>query len=170
MTLATQLIGVLGAVVLVSLLVQGTLTRATFAASTAALATVVVALLGLQGLFPAAKLALANAKAQRALTPAQIAAGSSAGLGINGAFIDWGLGQMGAGTEPFFVVGTNPTAAQYMANNALPRLMATRRQDATWIVFYDTTPRKAGYRRAQFASYAKYQPTFSIARLKRPKP
>lgn len=170
MTLATQLIGVLGAVALIALLVQGTLTRRTFAASTAALAAVVVTLLGVQGLWPAAKLALANAKAQRALTPAQISAGASAGIGINGGFVDWGVGQMGPGREPFYVIGSNPTAAQYMANSALPRLMAKRAQDATWLVFYDTTPRKAGYRRAQFATYTKFQPTFSIARLRSPKP
>jgi hypothetical protein len=165
-TLAIQILGVLGAVALVALLVQGTLTKTTFAASTAALAAVVVALLGLQGLWPAAKLALANAKAQRALTPAQIAAGSSAGIGINGSFADWAVSQMGRGREPFYVVGQNPTAAQYMANNALPRLMTKRAQDATILIFYDTTPREAGYRRSQFESFVKYQPTFSIAKLK----
>ena len=48
--------------------------------------------------------------------------------------------------------------------------VAKGRQDATWVVFYGTTPHKAGFRRAQLAKYVKYQPTYSIAKLKAPAP
>lgn len=169
MTLLTQVVGVLGAVALIALLVHGNASRTTIARSTAALAAVVVGLLGLQGLWPAAKTANANAKAQRALTPAQITAGSEAGIGVNGPFIDWALAQMGPGDEKFFVAGPNASAAQaFMGYKALPRLMAKGARNATWVVFYETTPHKAGFRRAELARYVKYQPTFSIAKLKAP--
>jgi hypothetical protein len=168
-TLLTQVVGVLGAVALIALLVHGTASRTTIASSTAALAAVVVGLLGLQGLWPAAKTANANAKAQRALTPAQITAGSEAGIGVNGPFIDWALAQMGPGNDRFFVAGPNVSAAQaFIGYKALPRLMAKGPRDATWVVFYETTPHKAGFRRAELARFVKYQPTFSVAKLKAP--
>lgn len=173
MTLLTQVVGVLGAVALIALLVHGNASKATIARSTAALAAVVVALLGLQGLWPAAKTARASAKAQRALTPAQITAGTEAGIGVNGPFIDWALAQMGAGSESFFLAGPDTSAAQaFMGYKALPRLMAKGRQDATWIVFYGTTPHKAGFRRAQLATHVKFpgQPGFSIGRVKAVRP
>jgi hypothetical protein len=168
-TLLVQVAGVLGAVALIALLVHGNASRPTIAASTAALAAVVVGLLGLQGLWPAAKAANANANAQRALTPAQITAGSEAGIGVNGPFIDWAIAQMGGGSDTFFVAGPNVSAAQaFMGYKALPRLMAKRARAATWVVFYETTPHKAGFRRADLAQYVKYQPTYSIAKLKAP--
>jgi hypothetical protein len=170
-TLLTQVVGVLGAVTLIAVLVHGKASKATIASSTAALAAVVVALLGLQGLWPAAKLARANAKAQQALTPAAITAGSEQGIGVNGPFIDWALGQMGAGSEPFFIAGPDTSAAQaFMGYKALPRLLAKSAGEATWVVFYGTTPHKAGFRRAQLATHVTYQPTFSIAKLKAARP
>ena len=169
MTLLTQVAGVLGAVALIALLVHGNASRTTIARSTAALAAVVVGLLGLQGLWPSAKLATTNAKAQRALTPAQITAGSEAGIGINGPFIEWALAQMGTDREPFFVAGPNVSAAQaFMGYKALPRLMAKGARQTTWVVFYGTTPQKVGFRRAELARVKTYQPTYSIARLKAP--
>jgi hypothetical protein len=166
-TLLVQVVGVLGAVVLVALLVHGNASKTTIASSTAAVAAVVVALLGLQGLWPAAKTARASAKAQRALTADQITAGTEAGIGVNGPFIDWALQQMGPGDATYILAGPDVSAAQaFMGYKALPRLLARGRQDATWVVFYGTTPHKAGYRRAQLASYVKYQPTYGIAKLK----
>jgi hypothetical protein len=168
-TLLTQLVGVLGAVALIALLVHGRASRTTIASSTAALAAVVVALLGLQGLWPAAKLANTNAKAQRALTPAQIIAGSDSGIGVNGPFIEWALAKMGADRDPFYVAGPNVSAAQaFMGYKALPRLMARRAREASWVVFYETTPQQAGFRSTELTRLQKYQPTYSIARVKAP--
>jgi hypothetical protein len=76
---------------------------------------------------------------------------------------------MGPANDQFFVAGPAASAAQaFMGYKALPRLMAPRARAATWVVFYDTTPHKAGFRRAELANFVKYQPTFSIAKLKAP--
>jgi hypothetical protein len=51
-TLAIQLLGCAGAVLIIAMLVRGDTSRPAIAASTAVVATIVVALIGLQKLWP----------------------------------------------------------------------------------------------------------------------
>jgi hypothetical protein len=57
---------------------------------------------------------------------------------------------------------------QWLSYRMLPRLAVEKPQKGTWLIFYNTTPRKAGFRRSQISDLRIYQPNFSIARLEDP--
>lgn len=164
MTLAIQLLGCVGAVLVIALLVRGDTNRPTIAVSTAVLATVVVSLVGLQGLWPTAQKHLAAAKAQRNLTPVDIATGGGRTAGINADFVEWAAGQT-AGAKTYTLVPFDPTVHQWISYRMLPRLERRHAAKGDWLVFYNTTPARAGYRRSQLSDIRIYQPKFSVARL-----
>ena len=164
MTLAIQLIGCVGAVFLVALLLHGDTSRRTLAVSAAGLASVVVALLGIQGLWSTAQQQRAVAKGQQQLTAAQANTQGALAIGVNADFVEWVAGQTGR-RDSWYLVGQDPTVIQWLSYRMLPRLTLERPRKGTWLVFYNTTPRKAGYRRTQLTDLRTYQAGFAIARL-----
>jgi hypothetical protein len=164
-TLDLQLLGCVGAVVLIGLLVHGDTSRRTIAVSAAGLAAVVVALVGIQGLWTTAQTQRALAKSQRRQTEAQVNTAGGRAIGVNADFVEWIVTQAGP-HDSWYLVGQDPTVIQWLSYRMMPRLTAERPQKGTWLVFYNTTPRKAGYRRAQLSDLRKYQPRYEIARLK----
>jgi hypothetical protein len=167
MSLAVQLLGCAGAAVVIALLVHGDTTRNTVAVSTAVLGAVVVSLLGLQGLWPTAKRHLETAKQQRELAPAAVRMGGGRQIGVNADFVEWAAAQ----TRPrdrFYLLPRNDSVMQWLSYRMLPRLADARPQKGTVLVFYNTTPRKQGYRPSDLTDLRTFQPRFSIARLKEP--
>jgi hypothetical protein len=164
MSLVVQLLACAGAVGVVAILVHGDMTRTTVAASTAAVATVVVALLGAQGLWETGKRHVDVGKEQRNYPPAQLHAGGATAIGVNGGFVDFALAQIRP-DDSFYILPKNDTVQQWLGFLALPRLAATRREDASVLVFYDTTPRREGFHAGQLTSVKTYQPKFSVARV-----
>jgi hypothetical protein len=164
MSLLVQLLACAGAVAVVAMLVHGQVKSTTIAASTAAVAAVVVALLGAQGLWATGKLHYDNAKLQRDYPSTQLHAGGATAIGVNGGFVDFALGQIKP-SDRFYILPKNNTVQQWLGYLALPRLAAVRRRDANVLVFYNTTPRKQGFRKGQLTGLHTYQPRFSVARL-----
>jgi hypothetical protein len=85
-------------------------------------------------------------------------------IGVNAPFVEWAVQQTST-RDNWYLVGRDPTVMQWLSYRMLPRLAVERPQKGTWLVFYDQTPRKAGYRRAQLDDLRKYAPGFEIARL-----
>ena len=164
MSLVVQLLGCVGAIALVAMLVHGGLTRSTVAASTAAVATIVVALLGVQGMWETGKRHVEVGKEQRKYPPAQLHAGGATAIGVNGGFVDFALAHIRA-DDSFYILPKNDTVQQWLGFLALPRLAAVRRQEASVLVFYNTTPRKQGFRNGQLTDLKTYEPKFSVARV-----
>jgi hypothetical protein len=167
-TLAIQLVALAGAIVVVAALLRGDASRRTIAASTAAVATVVVGALGLQPLWPTARKHVEVAKGQRALPPLEVAAGGGRAIGVNADFVEWARNQV-TGGDRFYLVPSDDTVMQWLSYRMLPRLAAERPQRGTVLVFYDTTPEKAGYAKSALSDVRMYQPKFSTARLETPK-
>ena len=65
------------------------------------------------------------------------------------------------------VVGPAGSAEPDWEVGTLARLMLPRPEKGTWLVFYNQTPRKAGYKRSQLDDLRQYAPGFAIARLDR---
>jgi hypothetical protein len=166
--LAVQLLGCAAAVLLISLIVRGDTSRSSVAASTAVLATVVVSLVGLQGLWPTAKQHLTVAKQQRRISHYEVTVAGGRALGVNADFVEWAVGQT-ALTDRWVLASKDATVMQWLSYRMLPRLATQKPQKGTVIVFYGTTPQKAGYAMSQLTDMRSYQPTFSIARLKDPR-
>jgi hypothetical protein len=167
-TLAVQLLGCAGGVLVIALLMRGEVSRNTVALSTAVLGAIVVSLLGLQGLWPTAKKHLDVAEQQRALSPLEVRAGGGRQIGVNADFVEWATAQTGR-NDRFYLLPPNDTVMQWLSYRMLPRLAAPRPGTGTVVVFYDTTPRKQGYRRSNLTDVREFQPRFSIARVKEPK-
>ena len=168
MSLVIQLLACLGAVVVVAMLVHGEVKRSTVAASTAAVATVVVALLGAQGLWATANTHIQNGKQQRQIPHVQLPLGGASAVGVNGGFVEFAVGRLRP-KDTFFILPANPTVQQWLGYRALPQLAATRRDRANVLVFYNTTPRKEGYRKGQLTDVRTYQPNYIVARLAHPR-
>ena len=168
MSLVIQLLGCAGAAVVIALLVHGDATRNTIAVSTAVLGAVVVSLLGLQGLWPTAKRHLDAAKQQRELAPEQVRMGGGRQIGVNADFVEWAAAQTRP-RERFYLLPRNDTVMQWLSYRMLPRLADASPQKGTLLVFYDTTPRKQGYRRSNLTDVRTFQPGYSVARVKEPK-
>ena len=167
MTLAIQLLCCVGAVVIVAMLVRGDTSKPAIAVSAAVLATVVVGLLGVQGLWPNVQKQRAAAKGQQAITPAAAAMAGGRAIGLNADFVEWATTQTKT-SDKWFLAPPEPTVMQWLSYRMLPRLAVEKPQKGTWLIFYNTTPRKAGYRRSQISDLRTYQPNFSIARLENP--
>jgi len=168
MSLVIQLLACLGAVVVVAMLVHGDVKRSTVAASTAAVATVVVALIGAQGLYATAKTHMQNAKQQRLIPHVQLPLGGASAVGVNGGFVEFAVGRLRP-EDSFYILPANPTVQQWLGYRALPKLAATRRDRANVLVFYNTTPRKQGYRKSDLTDVQTYQPNYVVARLAHPR-
>jgi hypothetical protein len=163
-TLAVQLVGCIGAVVVIALVMHGDASRRTIAASAAAVATIVVALLGAQGLVPDAQKVRAVAKGQQALTPLAVNSAGGRGIGLNADFVEWAAAQAPT-SQRWYLVPPEPTVMQWVSYRMLPRLAVEHPQKGTFLIFYNTTPRKAGYRASQLADLTTFQPHYSVARL-----
>jgi hypothetical protein len=163
-SLIIQLLACIGAAVLITVLVHGETTRRTFALSATALAAIVVSLHGIQGLWATAQQDRAFARGQQQLTAAQANTAGGRAIGVNADFVEWVTTQTGE-HDPWVVLPQDTSVVQWMSYRMLPRLMVQRPTRGTWLVFYNTTPRKSGYRRAQLADIRRYQPGFEIARF-----
>jgi hypothetical protein len=166
-SLIIQLLGCIGAAGLIAVLVHGDTRRRTVAASAAALGVVVVALFGMQGLWSTAQQQRALAKGQRQLTEAQANTAGGRAIGVNADFVEWVTTQTGA-KDTWYLVPQDGTVIQWLSYRMLPRLTVDQPRKGTWLVFYNTTPHKAGYRRAQLSDVRRYQPGFEIARFAGP--
>jgi hypothetical protein len=166
--LAVPLLGCAGAVLIISMFMPGATKRSTIAVSTALVATVVVSLLGLQGLWPTARKHVDAAKEQRKLSSQEANKAGGRAIGVNADFVDWAVAATPP-TDRFFLVPANDTVQQWLSYRMLPRLAVKRPQKGTWLVFYDTTPEKAGYPKSQLSDLRSYQPSFSLARLEVPR-
>jgi hypothetical protein len=166
--LAVQLLGCAAAVLVISLVVRGDTSRSAIAASTAVLATAVVSLAGLQGLWPTAKQHFEVAKQQRGLSDYEVTVAGGRALGVNADFVEWAVGQT-APTDRWVLASKDATVMQWLSYRMLPRLATRKPRKGTVIVFYGTTPEKAGYAMSQLSDLRSYQPTFSIARLNAPR-
>jgi hypothetical protein len=164
MSLVVQVLACAGAVGLLAILVHGGLTRTSVAASTAAVATVVVTLLGAQGLWETGKRHIDVGNEQRNLPPAQLHAGGATAIGVDGGFVDFALAQVRP-DDSFYILPKNDTVQQWAGFLALPRLAAVRREDADVLIFYNTTPRRQGLSQDQLTAVKTYRPKFVVARV-----
>jgi hypothetical protein len=163
-SLIIQLLGCVGGALLITALVHGTTNRRTFALSATALAAIVVSLHGLQGLWTTVQQDRALAKGQRQLTAAAANTAGGRALGVNADFVEWVASQTG-GRDRFYLVPQDTTVLQWMSYRMMPRLMVERPRRGTWLVFYNTTPRKSGFRRVQLRDTRRFAPGFEIARF-----
>jgi hypothetical protein len=163
-SLIIQLLGCVGAALLITALVHGATNRRTFALSATALAAIVVSLHGLQGLWTTAQQDRALAKGQRQLTAAQANTAGGRSLGVNADFVEWVASQTG-GRDGWYLVPQDTTVLQWMSYRMMPRLMVDRPQRGTWLVFYNTTPRKHGFRGSQLRDTRRFGPGYEIARF-----
>jgi hypothetical protein len=167
-TLAIQLFGCAGAVLIIAMLVRGDTSRPAIAASTAVVATIVVALIGLEKLWPNVVQQRQGAKGQQGLTAADAAKAGGRAQNINADFVEWAVTKIPNPADRWFLVPAEPTVQQWVSYRMLPRLTSVQPAKGTWLVFYNTTVRKAGYRRSQLSDLETFQPGFAIARLERP--
>jgi hypothetical protein len=163
-TLAIQLLACTGGIALLALLLRGDTSRRTMAVSAVGVAVVVVSLLGVQAVWTNAQTQRAAAKAQRTLNVAQANMTGGQAIGVNAPFVEWAVQQTQT-NDSWYLVGQDPTVTQWLSYRMLPRLTLAKPRPGTWLVFYNQTPRKAGYKRAQFSDVRKYAPGFEIARL-----
>jgi hypothetical protein len=163
-SLIIQLLGCVGAALIIATLTHGATTRRTFALSATALAAIVVSLHGLQGLWSTAQQDRALAKGQQLLTAAQANTAGGRALNVNADFVEWMTTQTGA-RDPWYLVGQDPTVIQWMSYRMMPRLMVESPRRGTWLVFYGTTPHKSGFRRTQLRDTRRFAPGFEIARF-----
>jgi hypothetical protein len=167
-TLAIQLLGCFGAVLIIALLVHGDTSRPALGASAAVLATIVVSLLGIQKLWPNLQTQRVAAKGQQGFTFDTANTAGGRALNLNADFVEWARTQSTSNKDTFYVLPPEPTIVQWMSYRMLPRLTLSKPKKGTWLVFYNTTPRKAGYQRSQITDLRTYQPGFAMARLVQP--
>ena len=167
MTLAIQVASVAGAVLIIALLVRGDTSRSAIAVSAAVVATIVVALIGIDKLWPNVQQQRLAAKGQQGLSAADASKAGGRAQNFNADFVEWAVANTKP-TDSFYLLPPNPVVIQWVSYRMLPRLTPVKPQKGTWLVLYDTTLRKAGYRRSQVSELKTFQPGYAIARLEQP--
>jgi hypothetical protein len=167
MTLVIQLLCCAGAVAIIATLVNGDRSRPALAVSAALLATAVVALLGVQSLWPNVQKQRVAAKGQQGLTTAAANTAGGRAAGLNADFIEWAVGQTKT-SDTWFLEPPEPTVMQWLSYRMLPRLALETPRKGTWLIFYNSSPAKVGLHKSQLSDVRTYQPQFSIARLEQP--